>query len=221
MTIRIIPHVHDSGNHHLTSSLESGEKCQIRSALERRLIKAIRGRLLQAIDDRLQELAGLDSCGNCLVCGYESQPDICYCCQAGCWPPYNEYFRCEVTARLAWLGLDAGLEEFAASEGRTYKLCPFPGDRPPPSPLPANVNGNLFERLKVVDLAEWAAQFTRLNPVRPNRWKGLCPLHHEKTPSFYVDFDPAKGWRWRCFGGCANGGDIVALARELERIGRR
>ena len=51
------------------------------------------------------------------------------------------------------------------------------------------------------------------NPTGPGRWKGLCPIHHEKTPSFYIYSEP---WRWYCFGACAGGGDIVDLARELQ-----
>ena len=36
-------------------------------------------------------------------------------------------------------------------------------------------------------------------------YKGLCPFHKEKTPSFHVN--PDKGF-FHCFG-CATGGDVV------------
>ncbi len=68
-----------------------------------------------------------------------------------------------------------------------------------------------------MDLSEYAGRFTRLSQVRPDRWRGKCPLHQEKTGSFYVYADP---WQWWCYGACAQGGDIVDLARELRRAGR-
>lgn len=60
--------------------------------------------------------------------------------------------------------------------------------------------------------------------VRTGRhWKGLCPFHEEKTPSFHVD--PMAG-RFHCFG-CGLAGDaldflklihmkIIAEARQAE-----
>ena len=76
----------------------------------------------------------------------------------------------------------------------------------------------MFDALHQVNLAEYAARFTGLRPAGPAKWRGLCPLHEEKTPSFYVYSNP---WRWRCYGACATGGDIVALAREMKRKGVR
>lgn len=40
-----------------------------------------------------------------------------------------------------------------------------------------------------------------------DRWKGICPLHDERTPSFYVFPDGG----WHCFGKCDRGGDIYTL----------
>lgn len=45
-------------------------------------------------------------------------------------------------------------------------------------------------------------------------WKGLCPFHAEKTPSFTVD--PAKSV-WYCFG-CSKGGDVISFVAELEQL---
>ena len=42
------------------------------------------------------------------------------------------------------------------------------------------------------------------------RFKGLCPFHNEKTPSFHVD--PDKGF-FKCFG-CCKAGDIITFVRE-------
>jgi DNA primase len=41
-------------------------------------------------------------------------------------------------------------------------------------------------------------------------YKGLCPFHGEKTPSFHVD--PGQGF-YHCFG-CGQGGDAIAFIRE-------
>lgn len=46
------------------------------------------------------------------------------------------------------------------------------------------------------------------------RFKGLCPFHHEKTPSFHVD--PDKGF-YKCFG-CGKAGDIITFVRETEGL---
>lgn len=45
-------------------------------------------------------------------------------------------------------------------------------------------------------------------------YKGLCPFHQEKTPSFYVT--PSRG-SYHCFG-CGKGGDIFSFMMELERL---
>ena len=48
-----------------------------------------------------------------------------------------------------------------------------------------------------------------------SRWKGNCPFHNERTPSFY--FQPEKGL-WHCFGACQEGGDIVSFVMRLESL---
>jgi len=45
-------------------------------------------------------------------------------------------------------------------------------------------------------------------------WKGLCPFHNEKTPSFHVH--PEKGFYY-CFG-CGAKGDAISFVRETERL---
>jgi len=57
-----------------------------------------------------------------------------------------------------------------------------------------------------IDIVDIASEHTRLNKAG-RRYKGLCPLHKEKTPSFSVD--PDQGFFY-CFG-CSQGGDAIRL----------
>ncbi|MEM7248473.1 MAG: DNA primase [Acidobacteriota bacterium] len=45
-------------------------------------------------------------------------------------------------------------------------------------------------------------------------WKGLCPFHGEKTPSFHVD--EAKGF-YHCFG-CGEGGDVYRFVMQIDAL---
>ena len=45
-------------------------------------------------------------------------------------------------------------------------------------------------------------------------YKGLCPFHQEKSPSFTVS--PARG-TFKCFG-CGEGGDAIAFVTKLESV---
>lgn len=47
-----------------------------------------------------------------------------------------------------------------------------------------------------------------------NKWKGLCPFHSEKTPSFIVDDNFQN---YRCFG-CGVNGDIIKFIQETEHL---
>jgi hypothetical protein len=49
-----------------------------------------------------------------------------------------------------------------------------------------------------------------LRPAGPGRLRGLCPLHSEDTPSFFVFQD--RG-RWQCFG-CGESGDVIDFVRK-------
>lgn len=48
--------------------------------------------------------------------------------------------------------------------------------------------------------------------------KQCCPFHQEDTPSF--SYSAEKG-RWRCFGGCKTGGDVVDLHRKNYNLSSR
>ena len=45
-------------------------------------------------------------------------------------------------------------------------------------------------------------------------WKGLCPFHGEKTPSFHVNGD--KGF-FHCFG-CGVGGDVIKFIELVDKV---
>src|SRR5918911_3675644 len=45
-------------------------------------------------------------------------------------------------------------------------------------------------------------------------WKGLCPFHGEKTPSFHVNGD--KGC-FHCFG-CGVGGDVISFVELHDKV---
>lgn len=55
--------------------------------------------------------------------------------------------------------------------------------------------------------------YIRLDP-HGRQFRGLCPFHTEKTPSFYVT--PGDGY-WKCFG-CGKGGDVITFIQEAERL---
>jgi len=62
-----------------------------------------------------------------------------------------------------------------------------------------------------VDVVDVASGYTRLQRAG-RKFKGLCPLHKEKTPSFHVD--PELGF-FKCFG-CGEGGDAIKLHMLLS-----
>lgn len=64
------------------------------------------------------------------------------------------------------------------------------------------------------DLVEYIGRFTQLQRAGRS-FKGLCPFHAEKTPSFFVF--PERG-TWRCFGACGEGGDIFMFVQKRENL---
>ncbi len=64
-----------------------------------------------------------------------------------------------------------------------------------------------------IDIIDVVGQFVSLRKAGQN-WKGLCPFHTEKTPSFMVN--PAKGI-FHCFG-CGVGGDAFGFVMRQDRL---
>lgn len=68
-----------------------------------------------------------------------------------------------------------------------------------------------------LDFKAVVERYVPLKPAGKGRWKGLCPFHNEKTPSFYVD--EQKGMFY-CFG-CKAGGDAFKFVQMIEGVGFR
>ena len=64
-----------------------------------------------------------------------------------------------------------------------------------------------------VDIVDFIGRFVNLRKAGAN-WKGLCPFHGEKTPSFMVN--PKKGI-FHCFG-CGVGGDVFGFLMRQDRL---
>ncbi len=92
-------------------------------------------------------------------------------------------------------------------------MRPFPADAPAKRTYTGPRDASPFAKIKAaVPVEVLAGRFTDLRPAGPGKLKGCCPLHQESTPSFHIWTE--KG-TWRCFGACAVGGDVIALAQLL------
>ena len=71
----------------------------------------------------------------------------------------------------------------------------------------------LDEIRTAVDVVDLVSRFVNLRKAGQN-WKGLCPFHMEKTPSFMVN--PKKGI-FHCFG-CGVGGDAFGFLMRQDKL---
>ncbi len=64
------------------------------------------------------------------------------------------------------------------------------------------------------DIVELIGQYTSL--IKSGRtFRGLCPFHSEKRPSFFVYPDQQS---WHCFGACNTGGDALSFIMKKENL---
>ncbi len=63
-----------------------------------------------------------------------------------------------------------------------------------------------------LDIVSYISQYVPLKKSG-STFKACCPFHGEKTPSFVVNEDYQS---WRCFGACAEGGDIFSFAMKYH-----
>ncbi len=76
--------------------------------------------------------------------------------------------------------------------------------------MAVGVAAEVKSKLSVVDVVGQTVQLKKSGST----YKGLCPFHGEKTPSFYVT--PARE-SWKCFG-CGLGGDIYSFVMQRDSL---
>ncbi|HEY7294427.1 MAG TPA: CHC2 zinc finger domain-containing protein, partial [Dehalococcoidia bacterium] len=77
------------------------------------------------------------------------------------------------------------------------------------------MSDNVVENVRArVDIVELIGEQVRLQRAG-STFKALCPFHGEKTPSFIVN---PERQTWRCFGQCADGGDIFTFVMKRDGV---
>jgi DNA primase len=79
--------------------------------------------------------------------------------------------------------------------------------------MPAIKSTSLRDLKARVNLLDVVSRVVTVRKVG-SRFRGLCPFHQEKTPSFYVN--PDNGF-YKCFG-CGKAGDVITFVRETEGL---
>src|SRR4030067_3587461 len=74
----------------------------------------------------------------------------------------------------------------------------------------ADIKDEIRRRVDLVDLVGSHVALKKTGRY----YKGLCPFHQEKTPSFYVDREKVL---WHCYG-CQKGGDIYTFVMETGNL---
>lgn len=81
------------------------------------------------------------------------------------------------------------------------------------SPVARIPEDTLQQVLHATDIVDVVGRYVKLRRVGTN-WRGLCPFHNEKTPSFYVN--PQRN-SYHCFG-CGAGGTAIRFLMEHDGL---
>jgi DNA primase len=76
--------------------------------------------------------------------------------------------------------------------------------------LPREKIDDVRERTNIVDIVK---RYVELKRAGTGSWKGLCPFHAEKTPSFHVH---EQRQFFHCFG-CGEKGDVISFLVKIEQ----
>jgi DNA primase len=76
--------------------------------------------------------------------------------------------------------------------------------------LPREKIDDVRERSNIVDVVK---RYVELKRAGTGSWKGLCPFHAEKTPSFHVH---EQRQFFHCFG-CGEKGDVFSFLVKIEQ----
>jgi DNA primase len=76
--------------------------------------------------------------------------------------------------------------------------------------LPREKIDDVRERTNIVDVVR---RYVELKRAGTGSWKGLCPFHAEKTPSFHVH---EQRQFFHCFG-CSEKGDVFSFLEKIEQ----
>jgi len=80
--------------------------------------------------------------------------------------------------------------------------------------LQNNKMGVIDEVKQRTDIVEVINQYTKLTKAG-RTFRGLCPFHSEKRPSFFVYTEQQS---WHCFGACNTGGDVFSFIMKKQGI---
>jgi DNA primase len=64
-----------------------------------------------------------------------------------------------------------------------------------------------------IDIVNYVQRYVPSLKKAGRNYKACCPFHNEKSPSFIVN---PLNQTWRCFGACAEGGDLFTFAQKMN-----